>query len=74
MAIGEEIGSAPSTQAITTGHPAYIGVATQYIRPRQTAYVREALQTVIRDVIDAEDLDLEVDPSVVSTHYTNSYD
>lgn len=30
------------------------------------AYVREALQGAIRDVINADELDLEVDPSAVS--------
>jgi Ras GTPase-activating-like protein IQGAP2/3 len=47
------------------GHPAYIGVAVNYIRPKQATYVREALQTVVRDVINSDELDLEVDPSLI---------
>lgn len=65
IAIGQEIEHAPSVDAVITGHPAYISVAAQYIRPRQSAYVRDALMAVIRDVINSDDLDLEVDPSVV---------
>ena len=48
------------------GHPAYIGVAVHYVRSKQVAYVREALQGAIRDVINTDELDLEVDPSTVS--------
>jgi Ras GTPase-activating-like protein IQGAP2/3 len=55
---------------VIKGHPAYISVAVHYIRPKQAAFVREALQTVIKDVIDADDLDLEVDAAQVCTYAT----
>jgi Ras GTPase-activating-like protein IQGAP2/3 len=44
----------------------YMAIAVHYVRPKQVSYVREALQAVIREVIDQEDLDLETDPVVVS--------
>jgi Ras GTPase-activating-like protein IQGAP2/3 len=43
----------------------YINVAVHYIRPKQVAYVRETLQSIIREVVHSEDLDLEADPSLV---------
>ena len=45
----------------------YMNIATQYVRPRQATYVREAFQVVIRELIEADDLDLEADPSAVRT-------
>lgn len=47
------------------GHPVYINIALHYIRPKQTVHVRETLQPLIRDVLSAEDLDLEADPRQV---------
>lgn len=44
----------------------YMTIAVHYVRPKQVSYVREALQAVIREVIDQEDLDLETDPVIVS--------
>jgi DICT domain-containing protein len=46
----------------------YINVAVHYVRPKQVAYVREALQAVIREVIDEDELDLETDPVVVRAY------
>jgi len=43
----------------------YINVAVQYIRPKQSFYIREALKKLILEVVEADDLDLEVDPSIV---------
>jgi Ras GTPase-activating-like protein IQGAP2/3 len=43
----------------------YINIAVHYVRPSQITYARDALQAVIREVIDSEDLDLEADPSLV---------
>jgi Ras GTPase-activating-like protein IQGAP2/3 len=43
----------------------YMNIADRYVHPRQVPYVREAFQTIIREVVDAEDLDLEIDPTVV---------
>jgi Ras GTPase-activating-like protein IQGAP2/3 len=43
----------------------YINIADRYVHPRQVPYVREAFQAIIREVVDAEDLDLEADPTVV---------
>jgi Ras GTPase-activating-like protein IQGAP2/3 len=42
-----------------------MNIADRYVHPRQVPYVREAFQTIIREVIDTEDLDLEADPTVV---------
>lgn len=43
-----------------------MNIAVLYLRPRHTIYIRETLHTVIRGVIDSDDLDLETDPCVVS--------
>ena len=65
MSIHEEIRAAPTLQDIIHGHPMYINVVSQYVRPKQVNYVREALSAVIKDVIAMEDLDLETDPVAV---------
>lgn len=65
LAIKEEIDNAASIDDIITGHPMYINIADRYVHPRQVPYVREAFQAIIREVVDAEDLDLEADPIVI---------
>ncbi|KAH7929429.1 ras GTPase-activating protein [Leucogyrophana mollusca] len=65
LSIRQEIGAASSIADIIHGHPVYINIAVQYVRPRQVTYVRETLQTIIRELIEAHDLDLESDPSVI---------
>ena len=65
MAIHEETSTASSVQEVARTHPTFINIAVQYLRPKQTAYIRETLQGVIREVINSEDLDLETDPCVV---------
>lgn len=44
----------------------YQAIVPHYVRPRQVTYVKEALQVIIREMVDMEDLDLETDPLVVS--------
>ena len=44
----------------------YINIAVQYIRPKQIFYIRETLQKIILDIVGSDDLDLEVDPTIVS--------
>ncbi|ETW84040.1 hypothetical protein HETIRDRAFT_381374 [Heterobasidion irregulare TC 32-1] len=63
FAINEEIANAKSIEDIVHNHPMYINIAVHYIRPKQTTHVRESLQNIIRELIDAEELDLEVDPT-----------
>jgi len=46
----------------------YINIAVHYIRPKQINYVRDAFQSLIKEVINSDDLDLEVDPSKVCRH------
>jgi len=43
----------------------YINVAVQYIRPKHSFYIQESLKKLILEVVEADDLDLEVDPSIV---------
>lgn len=43
----------------------YINVAVQYIRPKQSFYIRESLGRLILEVVETDELDLEVDPSIV---------
>lgn len=65
LAIKEEVLKAPTMDAIVSGHPMYIHIAVHYVRPRQVTYVRDALQGIIRELIDTDDLDLEADPSMI---------
>jgi Ras GTPase-activating-like protein IQGAP2/3 len=44
----------------------YMNAAVQYVRPKQVPFVRETLQGDVRHVVDADDLDLDVDPCAVS--------
>lgn len=53
----------------------YINVAVQYIRPKQSFYIQESLKRLILEVVEADDLDLEVDPSIVrltNRHFVDS--
>lgn len=43
----------------------YINIAVQYLRPKQVTYVRDTLQAIVRELVEAADLDLESDPSIV---------
>lgn len=43
----------------------YINIAVQYLRPKQVTYVRDTLQAIVRELVEAADLDLESDPSKV---------
>ncbi|KAG8994762.1 hypothetical protein FRB94_012577 [Tulasnella sp. JGI-2019a] len=61
-AIHEEIKPAPTIIDIINGHPMYVAVAAQFVRPKQISYVREALSVLINQVISQVDLDLETDP------------
>ncbi|KAF8974759.1 hypothetical protein BDZ97DRAFT_1911911 [Flammula alnicola] len=65
LAIKEDIVNAPSIDAVISEHPMYLNIALHYVRPRQVTYVRDAFQAIIRELINADDLDLEVDPSVI---------
>lgn len=70
LAIQDEVNSAGSIHEIIHGHPVYINIAVPYLRPKQNTYVRDALQAVIRRVIDPPavgepPIDLELDPSVI---------
>jgi Ras GTPase-activating-like protein IQGAP2/3 len=66
FSIIEEIARAETLADVIHGHPVYINIALHYIRPKQTVHVRETLQPLIRDVVNTEDLDLEVDPKQVT--------
>ena len=54
-------------------HPTFINVAVQYLRPKQIAYIRDTLQGVIREVINANDLNSETDPCAVGIALTDHY-
>ena len=43
----------------------YINIAVQYARPAQVIYARDTLQAAVREIVESEDLDLEIDPSLV---------
>ncbi|KAL4081851.1 hypothetical protein V8B97DRAFT_1925744 [Scleroderma yunnanense] len=65
LSIRQEIDSAASIEDVIHGHPMYLSIAVQYLRPRQVSYVRETLQSIMRELIEAVDLDLESDPSII---------
>ncbi|KAG6810418.1 hypothetical protein H0H92_011957 [Tricholoma furcatifolium] len=65
LAIREEIMSSVSINDIISGHPMYINIAVHYARPKQNTYARDAFQTIIREMVSSEDLDLEADPSAI---------
>lgn len=45
----------------------FISLVVHYVRPKQSVYVRETLQGVIRELVEAGgEIDLEADPSNVS--------
>ncbi|KAI0775938.1 hypothetical protein BD413DRAFT_469824 [Trametes elegans] len=64
-AVYDEVAAANTVEDIIRAHPSFINVAVHYLRPKQTAYIRETLQGVIREAVNAEDLDLETDPCVI---------
>ncbi|EAU84770.2 IQ domain-containing protein-containing RasGAP [Coprinopsis cinerea okayama7 len=63
--IRDQISIAPTIEHVTKGHPLYLNVAVHYLRSKQATFVREAFQGVLKEVINADDLDLEVDPSII---------
>ncbi|TRM67597.1 hypothetical protein BD626DRAFT_395296 [Schizophyllum amplum] len=65
VAIREDIKGANSIDDVIHGHPMYLSVAIQYVRPKHAVYIRDTLQAVVRDVVESDDLDLEVDPSKI---------
>lgn len=65
LSIREEVSSAASIEQIIEGHPMYMNIAVHYVRPKQMTYVRETFQSLIKEVINSADLDLEVDPSKI---------
>ncbi|KAI6047200.1 ras GTPase-activating protein [Pisolithus marmoratus] len=65
LSIRQEITSALCIEDVIHGHPMYMSIAVQYLRPKQVPYVRETLQPIIRELIEAVDLDLESDPSII---------
>ncbi|KAI0677108.1 hypothetical protein C8Q78DRAFT_959803 [Trametes maxima] len=64
-AVYDEVTTASAVEVIIRAHPSFINVAVHYLRPKQTTYIRETLQGVIREVLNADDLDLETDPCVI---------
>ncbi|TDL29206.1 hypothetical protein BD410DRAFT_735994 [Rickenella mellea] len=71
MTIHEDVFAARTMSDLIQGSAMYVNVAILYARPKQVAYVRDALQTVIREVIHQEDLDLETDPCVIYRRLTS---
>ena len=65
LSIRQEVASAQTVDDVIRGHPMYINIAVQYLRPKQVTYVRETLQAIVRELVEAADLDLESDPSIV---------
>ncbi|KAJ2926418.1 hypothetical protein H1R20_g10677, partial [Candolleomyces eurysporus] len=62
LAIRDQIAAASAPEE---GHPTYINIAFPYLRPKQVTYARETLQAIIKDVVESDDLDLEVNPRTI---------
>jgi Ras GTPase-activating-like protein IQGAP2/3 len=65
LSIRQEVAGAQTVDDVIGGHPMYINIAVQYLRPKQVTYVRDTLQAIVRELVEAADLDLESDPSIV---------
>ncbi|KAF8559125.1 ras GTPase-activating protein [Imleria badia] len=65
LSIRQEVTSALTVDGVVRGHPMYINIAVQYLRPKQVTYVRDTLQAIVRELVEAADLDLESDPSII---------
>ncbi|KAH7344769.1 hypothetical protein B0J17DRAFT_607929 [Rhizoctonia solani] len=65
MSIIEEVAATNTIQDVTQSHPMYLSVAIQYIKHKQTAYIRDTFKTIIQEVVEMDDLDLETDPVVI---------
>ncbi len=50
---------------MNSGHPIFLNIAVQYLRPKLAVYAKDTLQEIIKDLITAKDDDLEVDPILV---------
>lgn len=68
MAISDEINSAPNIEVIAESHPMYINIAVHYVRPKQSVYARDSFQSIVREIVESSDLDLEADPCQVCLH------
>ncbi|XP_006460082.1 hypothetical protein AGABI2DRAFT_202767 [Agaricus bisporus var. bisporus H97] len=65
LAIRDEISTSNSIDDVIRNHPIYLNITVHYIRPKQSTFSREAFETIIKEVIESDDLDLEVDPTVL---------
>ncbi|TFK55685.1 ras GTPase-activating protein [Heliocybe sulcata] len=65
LSIQQEVSASAMVDDIMHGHPMYINIAVHYARSKQVTYVRETLQSLIREVINADDLNLEADPCAI---------
>lgn len=66
LGIRDEVEAAKTIDDLVRNHPIYLNVTVHYIRPKQSTFAREAFQTIIKEVVDSSDLDLETDPTLVS--------
>ncbi|THV08575.1 ras GTPase-activating protein [Dendrothele bispora CBS 962.96] len=64
-AIHDEVNSAQSINDIVDGHPMYMNIAVHYVRPKQIAYALDVFQKLIREIVEHDDLDMEVDPTII---------
>ncbi|KAI0030222.1 hypothetical protein K488DRAFT_54701 [Vararia minispora EC-137] len=64
-AIAEEVGHARTVEDVLRGPRVWINVALHYLRQKQSSHLKEALQPILRDILKEENLDMEVDPTVI---------
>lgn len=51
----------------------YINIAVHYVRPKQITYAQDTFQALIRQIVEDDDLDFEVDPTVVSSNQNSNH-
>lgn len=66
LSIRDQMSTATSVEDVLNGHPMYLSIADHYLRPKRATFVRDAFQSILKEIINADELDLEVDPSVIN--------
>jgi len=60
--------NADSIDNLVRNHPIYLDITVHYLPTKPSTFARDTFQSIIREVIDSIDLDLETDPTLVRTH------
>ena len=70
----EHVASITGPEDVGGGHPMFMNIAVQYLRPKLSTYAKDTLQKIICELVADKELDLEVDPVAVSSRSTSRED